>query len=70
MRIDQVLNNLIGNAMKYGQGKTIEVDVHRENGDAIIRVVDHGIGIDQDHQQKIFQRFERAVASTEVRDVG
>lgn len=66
-RIDQVLNNLIGNAVKYGQGKTVEVDVHRENGEAVIRVVDHGIGIDEENQRKIFQRFERAVAT---RDFG
>jgi PAS domain S-box-containing protein len=67
LRMDQVVDNLVANALKYGQGKPVEVDLHIENCDAIIGVRDHGIGIDKDHQEKIFQRFERAVAS---RDFG
>jgi PAS domain S-box-containing protein len=67
LRIDQVVNNLIGNALKYGEGKPVEVSLRIENEDAVLRVVDHGIGIDEEHQLKIFQRFERAVGS---RDFG
>jgi signal transduction histidine kinase len=67
MRIEQVVANLVGNAVKYGQGKPIEVDLHREDGEAVLRIADQGIGIAEDHQKKIFQRFERAVAA---RDFG
>ncbi len=67
LRVEQVVNNLVGNAIKYGMGKTVEVDLHAEYSTAILRVVDHGIGIDAAHQQKLFQRFERAVAT---RDYG
>jgi PAS domain S-box-containing protein len=67
LRIDQVINNLVANAVKYGQGKTVEVELRREGGEAVIRVVDHGIGIGEDHQRKIFHRFERAVTT---RDFG
>ena len=67
LRVEQVVDNLVGNAVKYGMGKTIEVDLHAENSTAILSVVDHGIGIDAEHQLKLFQRFERAVAT---RDYG
>ncbi len=66
-RIDQVVDNLVGNAVKYGQGKPIEVDLRVQDGMALLRVVDHGIGIRPEHQKKIFQRFERA---TGTRDFG
>jgi signal transduction histidine kinase len=67
LRVGQVVSNLVGNAVKYGMGKAIEVDLHTENSTAILRVEDHGIGIDAEHQQKLFERFERAVAT---RDYG
>jgi PAS domain S-box-containing protein len=67
LRIDQVITNLLENAFKYGEGKPIEVELRLEKGDAVLRVVDHGIGIDLNHQRKIFDKFERAVA---VRDIG
>jgi signal transduction histidine kinase len=62
-----VVNNLVGNALKYGQTKPVEVDLTTEDSQAVLRVTDHGIGIDEDHQRRIFQRFERAVST---RDFG
>jgi PAS domain S-box-containing protein len=70
MRIEEVVDNLVGNADKYGQGKPVEVDLHTEDGTAVLRVVDHGIGIDAEHQQKLFQRFERAVTGREFQGMG
>lgn len=67
LRIEQVVSNLVGNALKYGQGKPVEVDLRMDEGEAVLRVIDHGIGIDEEHQKKIFQRFERAVVT---RDFG
>jgi PAS domain S-box-containing protein len=69
-RIDQVVSNLVGNPVKYGGGKPVEVEVSVEAGSAIIRVVDHGIGIDADHQRKLFEKFERAVATREFGGFG
>ena len=66
-RMEQVVNNLVANGLKYGQKKPVEVEVAEEDGEAVLRVMDHGIGIDDDHRKKIFQKFERAVA---VRDFG
>ena len=69
-RIDQVINNLVANALKYGRGKPVDVDLHAEGGEALLRVVDHGIGIDVDHQKRIFERFERAVTAREFGGFG
>lgn len=61
-RLDQVLTNLIGNAVKYGAGKPVEIVVERAPGMARIAVRDHGIGIHRDDVGRIFGRFERAVS--------
>lgn len=66
-RIDQVVSNLIANALKYGRGAPVEVSVGAKDKAAILRVVDHGIGVAAAEQQRIFERFERVV---ENRDFG
>jgi signal transduction histidine kinase len=59
-RLDQILTNLLGNAVKYGAGGVIEIE-GRNDGDSVrVTVRDHGIGISAADQQRIFQRFERA----------
>jgi signal transduction histidine kinase len=58
-RLDQVLTNLISNALKYGGGKPIWLSVERVPPVARVRVHDDGIGIDPADQQRIFERFER-----------
>lgn len=58
--IDQVLTHLLANALKYGGGEPVEIDLLAEEGEAVLRVTDHGIGIDHEHQTKIFERYERA----------
>jgi signal transduction histidine kinase len=62
MRIEQVVSNLLANALKYGDGKPIEVRVTRSDGWARLIVHDHGIGIGPDDLDRIFERFERAVS--------
>jgi PAS domain S-box-containing protein len=61
-RVDQVITNLLANAVKYGRGKPIEVSVGTAGGKARLAVRDHGIGIAPEHQERIFGRFERAVS--------
>ncbi|HEY3592716.1 MAG TPA: HAMP domain-containing sensor histidine kinase [Polyangiaceae bacterium] len=63
MRVDQVLTNLLSNALKYGAGKPIEVTVHRSGDQAVVAVRDHGIGVAEGQQKRIFQRFERGPES-------
>jgi PAS domain S-box-containing protein len=69
-RIDQVITNLVSNAVKYGKGKPIEIDLWVDAEGAHLRVTDHGIGIDEEHQRKIFQKFERAVSTREFGGMG
>ena len=62
-RIDQVITNLISNALKYGAGRPIEVSVRVEASQAVVVVRDHGIGIRKDEQSKIFGPFAHVVAA-------
>jgi len=63
--IEQAILNLLSNAMKYsGEARDIDLSLLRHNGDAVIRVTDHGVGITEQEQTKIFEKFYR-VNSTE-----
>lgn len=62
-RVDQILTHLLSNAIKYGSGKPIEVEVWKVGGMARLIVRDHGIGIPRERQGQIFRPFERAVSS-------
>lgn len=54
----QLAGNLISNAIKYNvENGTIDVQLYREDGMAVLSVKDSGIGIPQDQQDKIFERF-------------
>lgn len=69
-RVEQIVTNLITNAIKYGKGKPIAVQVERSENGARIVVQDHGMGIPPEDQQRIFQRFERAVSSRHFGGLG
>jgi signal transduction histidine kinase len=60
-RIEQVVANLLSNALKYGKGAPVELRVRAEEGYAVLDVADQGIGIAAEQQARIFGRFERAV---------
>ncbi|HZH77050.1 MAG TPA: HAMP domain-containing sensor histidine kinase, partial [Archangium sp.] len=62
MRLEQVLENLLSNAMKYGAGSLVHVHCRVEQGRAWLSVEDEGIGISPEDQQRIFGRFERAAS--------
>jgi two-component system phosphate regulon sensor histidine kinase PhoR len=59
--LKQAILNLLTNAMKYsGDNRGIELRLIPENGDALIQVADHGIGIPVHEQPHIFEEFYRA----------
>ncbi|HLL55566.1 MAG TPA: ATP-binding protein [Myxococcaceae bacterium] len=69
-RLEQVLTNLLGNAIKYGRGRPVEVEVSGSGGQARLRVTDQGIGISPESQGRIFERFERAVSTQQYGGFG
>jgi PAS domain S-box-containing protein len=69
-RVEQAIENLVENALKYGQGKPVEIDLGTEGGEVVLTVTDHGVGIDEDNQKRIFERFERAVSTRDFGGVG
>ena len=62
LRMEQVLLNLLTNAMKYGAGRPIRVEVTRQGEQALLVVADQGMGIPRESQARIFERFERAAS--------
>jgi signal transduction histidine kinase len=62
-RIEQVLTNLLTNALRYGGGKPVEMMLWELDGTAHITVRDQGIGIAPEDQERIFEQFERTDSS-------
>ena len=62
-RIEQVISNLLTNALRYGAKKPIDVSVYIDGDQAVIDVRDQGIGISEENQLRVFQQFERVSAS-------
>ncbi len=59
--IQQAILNLLTNAMKYsGDAREIDLRLCARNGDAVIEVADHGLGMAPDEQKHIFEKFYRA----------
>jgi PAS domain S-box-containing protein len=57
--LDQVVTNLLSNAIRFGRGGPIRVAVEKEGDLARIRVRDHGPGIPPKDRERVFGRFER-----------
>jgi PAS domain S-box-containing protein len=69
-RLEQVVTNLLDNALKYGAGQPILVQAREEAGRAVLTIIDHGIGIEPSHLGRIFERFERAVSERHYGGLG
>jgi signal transduction histidine kinase len=69
-RIEQVLTNLLTNAIRYGEGKPVKIELSAEGPKTAITVRDSGMGISENDRQRIFDRFERAVSPNEVPGLG
>jgi signal transduction histidine kinase len=65
-RLVQVLDNLISNALKFTpSGGRVEVRLSATDGAAVIEVEDTGLGIAEDEQQQLFDRFFRSAKATQ-----
>lgn len=70
LRLEQVFVNLISNALKYGAGKPIRIDVAKVDDSVEVSVHDQGIGIAEADLKRLFQRFERAASSRHFGGLG
>ena len=70
LRVEQVMTNLISNAMKYGAEHPVEISLDGDDDAARISVRDEGIGIAAGELDRIFGRFERAVSSRHYGGLG
>jgi PAS domain S-box-containing protein len=70
LRVEQVVGNLLSNAVRYGAGQPVEVKLGREGDMAMVTVKDQGIGISQDDLSRIFGKFERAVSERHYGGLG
>lgn len=69
-RLEQVLTNLLTNALRYGNGGPTEVRLERRGASVQITVRDEGRGIALADQARIFDRFERAISKSEASGLG
>lgn len=58
-RIEEAVQNLVENALRYSGSLTVELSLEAEGGRARISVIDRGVGIPKEHQARIFERFYR-----------
>ncbi|MDR0208750.1 MAG: hybrid sensor histidine kinase/response regulator [Pseudomonas putida] len=69
-RIEQVVANLLSNALRYGERRPVRVRVFEQDAMACVQVQDQGIGISAANQERIFQQFERVAAQQSSAGLG
>ena len=70
LRIEQVIINLLTNAIRYGNKKEVVVNIRSTESMIHLEVIDHGIGISESAKLRIFDRFERSINFCEVSGLG
>jgi PAS domain S-box-containing protein len=70
IRIEQVVVNLLTNAVKYGQGNPIEISLKKSDPYWVLEITDHGIGISGDHLGSLFERFSRSKLVERISGLG
>ncbi len=69
-RLEQVVTNLVANALKFGAGEPIEIELSGGAHSATLEVTDHGVGILPERMDSIFDRFQRAAPAAHYGGLG
>src|SRR4029079_2765322 len=69
-RLDQLITNLLTNALKFGPGHPIDIRIRNAGKFAELSVRDYGVGIEPARQPFVFDRFERAVSAKHYGGLG
>lgn len=70
LRLEQVVSNLLSNALKFGEHKPVVCEVTGNQTNMIIQVADQGMGISPQDQERIFECFERAASEKHYSGLG
>jgi signal transduction histidine kinase/integral membrane sensor domain MASE1 len=70
LRLEQILSSLLSNAIRFGSGRPITVRLEAPLGRARVQIIDQGIGIAREDQERIFERLERGVDSRHYGGLG
>lgn len=69
-RLEQVLTNLVDNALKHAARRPVELRLEARAGRAHLSVRDHGVGLAKDELERIFGRYERVASTQNVTGLG
>lgn len=69
-RLEQAISNILNNAIKYGRGKPVEINLNSLEEEAFLSITDFGIGIDEENIERIFRKYERAISPSEISGLG
>lgn len=70
VRIEQIILNIVHNAIKYGQGKPVQIEIGSDATHAWFSVKDQGPGIDIQDHKRVYERFQRLNTCTDVQGLG
>lgn len=70
LRLDALLTNLISNALRYGDGKPVQVEVRERGARVELVVIDQGLGITPEEQGRLFQPFSRLMSGRTMGGLG
>lgn len=63
LALHRVVQNLLGNALRYSEGKPVQIEAQQKGNEAVIEILDRGPGIPPDEMEKVFRPFYRIESS-------
>ena len=70
LAFEQIADNLVSNAIKYGEGRPVRIELAAADGTVTLKVSDQGMGISPENLERVFDRFERAVRRVQASGFG